>query len=90
MIIKALLELIFGLLTIVFAPINLPQLPEGIQSVVNQLVDLLVGSVGILGLFLDWNVVKYLVPLVIVIANFDRIWNMIMFILRKIPFIGVE
>ena len=35
MIVKGLLELVFGLLKIVFAPINLPDLPDGIASVLD-------------------------------------------------------
>ena len=90
MIIKGLFELVFGLLQIVFAPINLPDLPSGIQSIIDQLVNLMVSAVGLFGVFFDLNVVKFLIPVVLVIVNLDRIWNMIMFILRKIPFLGIE
>lgn len=90
LIVKGLMELVFGLLQIVFAPINLPDLPDGIQSVLDELVDVLVSAVGLVSVFLDWQVVKWLIPVVLVIANFEKVWNMIMFILRKIPFLGVE
>lgn len=90
MIVKGLMEMVFGLLKIVFAPINLPQLPSGIQSVLDQLKDVLIGAVGLLGVFIDWAVVKWLIPVVLVVANFDKVWSLIMFILRKIPFLGIE
>ena len=90
MIIKGLLELIFGLLQIVFAPINLPDLPEAIQNVLDGLVDVLGSAVGLFAIFFDMSVVRVLIPLVIVIVNFERVWNLILFILRKIPFIGIE
>ncbi len=90
MIVKGLMEMVFGLLKIVFAPINLPQLPSGIQSVLDQLQSILIGAVGLLGVFIDWSVVKWLIPVVIVVANFDKVWSLIMFILRKIPFLGIE
>lgn len=90
MIIKALLELIFGLLQIVFLPINLPDLPAGVQSVLDELTAVLSGAVGLLGIFVDISVVKWLIPVVLVIVNFEKIWDLIMFILKKIPFIGVE
>lgn len=82
--------MVFGLLKIVFAPINLPQLPDGIQSVLDQLEDVLIGAVGLLGVFIDWSVVKWLIPVVLIVANFDKVWSLIMFILRKIPFLGIE
>ena len=90
MIIKGLFELILGLLKIVFAPINLPDLPVGVQSVLDELVTVLTGAVGLLGIFVDMNVVKWIIPLVIVIVNFEKIWSLIMFVLRKIPFLGIE
>ena len=90
MIIKGLFELILGLLKIVFAPINLPDLPAGIQSVLDELLDVLTGAVGLFAVFVDMNVVKWIIPLVIVIANFEKVWSLIMFVLRKIPFLGIE
>ena len=48
------------------------------------------GGYNFIAIFIDVNMVKTLIPIVIVIANLDKIWSFIMFILRKIPFIGVE
>lgn len=90
MIIKGLFELILGLLKIVFAPISLPALPDGIQNVLDELLNVLTSAVGLLGIFVDLSVVKWLIPIVLVIANFDKVWSLIMFILRKIPFLGIE
>ena len=90
MIIKGLFELVFALLQIVFAPINLPGLPEGIQSVLDELQSVLVGALGLFSVFVDLNVVKWLIPIVLVIVNLDKVWRLIMFILRKIPFLGIE
>ena len=90
MIIKGLFELVYTLLSIVLGPIQLPQMPEGIQNVFDELLDVLTGAVGLASVILDFNVVKWLIPVVLVVANFDKVWSMIMFILRKIPFLGIE
>ena len=90
MIVKFLLELIFGLLQIVFAPINLPDLPDGIHVVIERFVEIISSAVGLFSVFVDFTVVKWLLPVVVAIVFFDRIWKLIMFILRKIPFIGVQ
>lgn len=90
MIIKGIFELVYTMLNIVLTPINLPQLPDGIQSIFDELLQIMIDSVGLLGVFLDFSVVKWLIPIVIAVANFEKIWNMIMFILRKIPFLGIE
>lgn len=90
MIIKGIMELVFSLLQIVFTPIDLPDLPSGIQSVLDELMGLFGSVIGLFGVFVDLNVVKWLIPVIIVIANLDKVWKLIMFILRKIPFLGIE
>ena len=90
MILEAIFELVFMLLSIIFAPIQLPGLPPEVQSIVDQVIGYIVGAVDLLGFFLDWNMVKILIPIVIIIVNLDKIWHLIMFILRKIPFLGME
>lgn len=90
MIIKGILELFFSLLQIVFSPISLPPLPAQASKMLDQFIAWIMGGYDFVGAFIDLNMVKTLIPIVIVIANLDRIWSFIMFILRKIPFIGVE
>ena len=90
MIIKGILELFFSLLQIVFSPIALPQLPAKASSYLDQCIDWILGGYNVIGMFIDLGIVKTLIPIVIVIANLDKVWSFIMFILRKIPFIGVE
>lgn len=90
MIIKGILELFFSLLQIVFSPIALPQLPAKASSYLDQFIDWILGGYNVIGTFIDLGMVKTLIPIVIVIANLDKVWSFIMFILRKIPFIGVE
>lgn len=90
MIIKGICELVYTLMTVIFAPINLPDLPPGIQSVFDDFLDIVVSGVDLASLIIDFNVVKWLVPIVIAVANFDKIWSAIMFILKKIPFLGIE
>lgn len=90
MILEAIFELVFMLLNIIFAPIQLPGLPSEVQTIVDQVIGYIVGAVDLLGFFLDWNMVKILIPIVIIIVNLDKIWHLIMFILRKIPFLGMQ
>lgn len=90
MLIEGLLELIFAMLQFVFAPISIPPFPDGVQNVVAQLTQVLIDSVGLLGVFVDLNVLKWMIPIVIIVIELDKIWMLIMFILRKIPFVGIE
>lgn len=90
MIIKAILQLVFSLLQIVFSPISLPKLPDYANSYLDEFINWILLGYDLLCVFLDMKMVKVFIPIVIVIANLDKIWSFIMFILRKIPFIGVE
>ena len=75
---------------IVFSPIELTQVPAKGSSYLDQFISWILGGYNVIGTFIDLGMVKTLIPIVIVIANLDKVWSFIMFILRKIPFIGVE
>lgn len=90
MILEAVFNLVSGLVKIVFGWINLPDLPDSITSVIDELFALISGSVGIIGIFVDLNMVKILFPVLLIVINFDEVWKFTMFILRKIPFLGID
>ena len=90
MILEAVFNLVSGLVKIVFGWINLPDLPGSISSVIDELFALISGSVGIIGIFVDLNMVKILLPVLLIVINFDEVWKFTMFILRKIPFLGID
>ncbi len=69
---------------------DLPNLPDSVISGVNSFLDIIFDNVGILGLFIPINTVKIVVPLVIAIANFDRIYKLVMWVIRKIPFLKIS
>lgn len=69
---------------------DLPNLPDAVISGVNAFLDIIFDNVGILGLFIPINTVKIVVPLVIAIANFDRIYKLVMWIIRKVPFLDIS
>ena len=90
MILEAVFNLVSGLVKIVFGWINLPDLPDSITSVIDELFALISGSVGIIGIFVDLNMVKILLPVLLIVINFDEVWKFTMFILRKIPLLGID
>ena len=47
MIIKGIFELVYILLSVVLAPFSLPALPDGIQSIFDEIVGYLTGAAGI-------------------------------------------
>lgn len=90
MILESVFNLISGLIKIVFGWINLPDLPDSVISIIDELFSLISGSMGIIGIFIDLNMVKILLPVLLIVINFDEVWKFTMFILKKIPFLGIK
>lgn len=89
MIVSSVLNLFVGMLEVVFGWIQLPNLPDSIMSIINTVFDYIIGSIGLLGVFVDLDVVMVLIPLAIAVARFDDLYKMTMFVLRKIPFVNI-
>lgn len=89
MIVSSVLNLFVGMLELVFGWIQLPNLPDSIMSIIDTVFGYITGSIGLLGVFVDLDVVMVLIPLAIVVARFDDLWKMTMFVLRKIPFVNI-
>lgn len=90
MIIEGLLNLVSGLLKLVFGWIDLPDFPSSVTSVIDELFGYIQGAAGIMGIFVDMNMVKVLLPVLLIVINFDEVWKFTMFIVRKIPFLGIK
>lgn len=89
MIIKGILDIIFGLLKILFGWINLPDMPEVITNIIDQVVGYIVEGLPVVWVFFDKQVVSVALVLVLAIVNFDKLYYFIMWLLKKLP-IGVK
>lgn len=90
MIIKALMDLIATVLQTLLGFIQIPSFPESWTSAVSQFMDLLFENVGMIGIIVPWPVIKLGIPILIAIINMDKIYDAIMWILRKIPMLGMS
>lgn len=90
MILEAVFDMLVGLIKVVFGWINLPDLPAEIESVIDELFGYLEGGMGLLSVFMDISMLRLLLPVLLIIINFDKAYKLTMFILRKIPFLGIK
>lgn len=90
MIFEAILNMVSTLLKLVFGWINLPDLPASITGLIDEFFGYIQGAMGLIGIFLDLDVVRVLLPILIVVINFEEVWKFVMFIVRKIPFLGIH
>ena len=89
MILKGILDIIFGLLKTLFGWIDLPDMPEVITNVIDQVISYITDGLPVIWVFFDKQVVTVAFVLVLAIVNFDKIYYFIMWLLKKLP-IGVK
>lgn len=89
MILLALFNLIFAVLKVLFGWLNLPAMPDGISSVVTEIIGYIENGLPILWLFVDKSLAGTCLVVAVACMNFDKIYDMLMWILAKIP-IGIR
>ncbi len=90
MIIESIMNLFKTMITGVFGILpNIPSLPE-MQNTLDSVFDLIFSNATLLNLFINVNTIKICVPILLVIWNFDKIYDISMWILKKIPFFGIQ
>ncbi len=69
---------------------DIPSLSDELLSSAYSFIDLIFDNVGLLGLFIPISTIKVVVPLVLVIVNFDKIYKLTMWVLNKIPKLDID
>ena len=90
MILKLLFELVIGLLEIVFGWVSFPQLPSAVMDGIYNMLAFLRSGMGFVWLIIPRELVLVVLPIVLIIDNFDRLYSVVMWILKKIPFLGIK
>lgn len=90
MIISTLMDMIRTILQSLLGFIQIPSLPTDWTSAVDQFLDMVFQNVGLVDLVVPWDVVKLGIPILIAIINMDKIYDSVMWILRKIPALGMS
>ena len=68
----------------------LPDFPAELVTSVEEFFSLIFDNLSILGFFIPLPTIKILIPLVLLVINFEDIYAFIMWLLRKIPFLGIK
>ena len=90
MILEALLNIIKVLLQVVFGWINLPQFPEGLTGSIDTFLDLIFDNITLLGFFIRPQTLTIAIPILIILLNFEYVYKLTMWILKKIPFLNMK
>ena len=91
MIIEALLNMIIGLFEKLLSFINIPQIPADVVNQVDSSLQVFILRASeLIDLFLPYNIAKTLLIIVIAIELGVELYHFVMWILRKIPMLGIS
>lgn len=86
MIIEALFNLVYLLLNGILELLDfLPEFPATLVSSIDSFFSLIFDNLSLLGFFVRIETLHIIIPLFIVVYNFEHIYKFIMWIVRKIP-----
>lgn len=89
MIIELLMNLVKSIISLVLSPFNIPGIPDDISSSVETFFGYFDTCASFIALVFPINLVPFF-AIFIAIYSWDNIYPMVMWILRKIPFLGIE
>lgn len=91
MIISLLLVTITGLINLIFGILpDIPQIPTELSSLVDSFFDLIFDNSGLVGFFVPISTIKIALPIAIVIINFEHIYSLVMWVVKKIPMLNLK
>lgn len=89
MIIQYLISVITTIITTVFKNLSVPSLPDGASEHIQEFIDLLDGATGLFSLVFPVNVLPFVV-ICLGITAAHRYYAFVMWVLRKIPVLGID
>lgn len=89
MIIEGLLKIIFNLLSLVISQFDVPPAPEEFMTAIPEFFELLEFSSGLISLVLPIDLTPFTVVTVVIMVV-EHGYPFIMWVLRKIPFLGMS
>lgn len=90
MIIESVCSIFITLIKSAFSWISLPSLPPIFIMTLNIIVSLFTSCMRIVFVFIDRTFLVAMIPIVIAVINLEHVFSFTMFILRKIPFLGIK
>ena len=90
MIIYGLLELVLAVLSVLFLPIKMAVFPVSVATVVLEILDALATGAGVMKTFCHWSYISGLLSFIIGMNVMVTAYHVIMWGLRKIPFLNIH
>lgn len=93
MILESILNALKNVVFTLFSWMDIPNMADygtGFEDAMSLISEILEMTQTVIDLLLPWEIVKFCLPIVIVIVNFEHLYNFIMWVIKKIPFLGMQ
>lgn len=90
MIVSALLDLIYNVISTLLSIIDLPDLPDTAKSYIEQFKGILSDGVAIFGVYFDLQYIKILFTIFITVTLAIEVYHLVMWVIKKIPMLGIK
>lgn len=90
MILQWFAEMFYNIIQILFRNIYIPQFPDGVWYVTDYLQMIFENGAGLVAFFLSPDLLKTCFVIVMGVVTFEEGYGMIMWILKKIPMVGIN
>lgn len=90
MIIKLLLDLVYSVVSVLTVPINIPSLPAGVQTAFADFLGYIQTGIAILSTYTHMSYLLVLFGLVVSVDVGIMLYKFVMWVLKKIPMLGIK
>ncbi len=89
MIIEALLNIVFKIFSSIIEPLDIDPAPSELTDAMSSVLEYMENGADLINIFLPVNLGAFFIIFGLIFA-FEHLYPVIMWILRKIPFLGIE
>ena len=90
MIIEAVINVLYSVFALLTKPINIEKLPESVSNALQSALEYISAGFGIVGQFCHLSYLTVLFGLIIAVDAGVLIYKIVMWVIKKIPFLGIE
>lgn len=90
MILQWFAEMFYNIITILFKNVYIPGLPDSIADIGDYINMIVTNGAGIVAFFISPVLLKSLFTVIIAVMSFEEFYPFIMWLLKKIPMVGIK
>ena len=90
MIVKLLLNILYSIFSVLTLPLEFPSMPVKVVEIFATVLDYITSGIAMLGTYIDMGYLLSLFSIIVIIDFNILAYRIIMWILKKIPVLGIQ